>query len=672
MKDEELVREAHDRFADLEDQERKIRQLWIEDVKFAHGDSDNNWQWDQEDLYARKDRTNITVNKVKQHNRQITNDARQNQVSIKIKPEGNGAHEETAKIIQGLIRHIEKNSKAETAYDIAFDFAVDGGIGYWYVTTDYIDNESNDKEIKIRPIPNPLNVYMCEGEEFDGSDSPYAFIFKDMRKEEFKAKYGEDIDTSGWGDTETEWVKKDKIRIAHYYKVIEKNDRLYFNEQGQSIKLSEVEDKEAKKALKASGLKSRPIKNKKVVCYLIAGNTIIDQYDWLGTTIPIVPCKGEEKIIDGELYRAGNTRLIKDSQRMLNYYKSCDIEFKKLQGKTPWVGAYEAFEGFEELYDTANNINHARLVYNHKDANGDQIPAPQRTEPPVSSQAYLDGMDRASKDMQEVSGQFDAQMGENVNQQSGKALLAVQSRGLVSTFNFIDNKARSLKRTGEILVEVMPLTYDIAQIKRIIGEDEKEEEVQIDPEQPEAYQEFKGQDGKLQKIFNPGIGRYVVDVQVGQNYGTKRQESFNALTEVAKSDPRFMQIAGDLYLEMADFPLSDAIAERYRKALPPEMQEKEEGQPEIPQEIQQKIQDAEAIIKKLDETIQGMSAELESKEIDKANAETNILKVAAQYMPPEAVATIAMQLLTDLKFSKEIQQQVQPQQQQVPQQPPMQ
>jgi hypothetical protein len=123
-----------------------------------------------------------------------------------------------------------------------------------------------------------------------------------------------------------------------------------------------------------------------------------------------------------------------------------------------------------------------------------------------------------------------------------------------------------------------------------------------------------------------------------------------------------MQIAGDLYLEMADFPLSDAIAERYRKALPPEMQEKEEGQPEIPQEIQQKIADAEAIIKKLDETIQGMSAEIESKEIEKANAETNILKVAAQYMPPEAVATIAMQLLTDLKFSKEIQQE-QPQQQ---------
>ncbi len=683
---DEIVKEAHKRFAELEEAERDLRRLWVEDLKMAHGDSDNNWQWDPNDLTARRGKTSVTVNKIKIHNRQITNDARQNKVSIKVKAEGNGAHKKTADAIQGMVKHIEKTSKAETAYDIAFDFAVNAGLGYWYVTTDYVDNETNDKEILIKSIANPLNVYLCEGEEFDGSDSPYGFMFKDMRKEEFKAKYKEadENNSQQWGDEETEWNKKDKIRVAHYYKVVEKADRLYFNERGEGIKLSEVNDHEMKKALKSSGLKSRPIKNKKVMCYLIAGNEMLEEYEWIGSTIPIVPCKGEEKVIDGELYRAGNTRLMKDPQRILNYEKSCEVEFKKLQGKTPWIGAVEAFSGLEDIWASANTVNHAYLPFNHIDDSGNQIPVPTRVQPPVTSEAYLKGMEIANDDMQQVSGQFDAQLGENVNQQSGRALLAVQARGLVSTFDYVDNKARALKRTGEILVEIIPKVYDVEAVKKIIGDDEKEADAIIDPEQPEAYREVETQDG-IKEIYNPGVGRYVVDVQVGSDYGTKRQEAFNALTEVAKSDPNFMQLAGDIYFDIADFPLAEKISERYKKALPPAMQDKEEGgEPEIPPEVQQKMQDAEAIIKQLDETIQAMTDKLNDKSlekeklaIDRANAETNILKSAAAYMPPDAVATVAMQLLTALKFEgaeekREEQTQQQPAQPQQPEQPPMQ
>ncbi len=656
MKEEDLVKEAHERFAELEEVERPLRRLWIEDLKMAHGDSDNNWQWSPDDINSRTGKTTVTINKIKQHNRQITNDARENKVEIKIKAEGNGAHKKTADAIQGIIKHICKVSKADTAVDTAFDFAVDAGIGYWYITTDYIDDTSNDKHVLIKPVPNPLNVYLCEGEEFDGSDSPFGFIFKDMRKQEFQAKYP-DAELTGWDSQETEWMKKDKIRVAHYYKLIEKDDRLYFNEDGQSMKLSDVKDSEQRKALKASGLKSRPVKNKKVMCYLIAGNQLLNEYEWIGTTIPIVPCKGEEKIIDGELYRAGNTRLIKEPQRILNYEKSCEVEFKKLQGKTPWVGPYEAFSGFEQLWDTANIINHSRLPYNHKDDNGDEIPSPRRVEPPMSSQAYITGIELAEKDMQGVSGQFDAQMGQNVNQQSGKALLAVQSRGLISTYNFIDNKARALKRTGEILLEIIPKIYDIESVKRIIGDDEKEKEISINPEQPEAYREVKKPDGSIMEIYNPGVGRYMVDVQVGANYGTRRQESFNALTEIAGKDPKFMDIAGDIYFEIGDFPMSDKIAERYGKALAPGMAEPKEGEtPQIPPEVQQKLQDSEQIIKAMDEAIQKMQSELESKELDRdklsierAKTENAILNTAAQYMPPDAVSTIAMNMLNDLK-----------------------
>jgi len=658
LTEEEIVKEAHERFAELEELEKDNRKAWIDDLKMAYGDSDNKWQWETNDVSARRGKTTVTVNKVRQHNRQITNDARQNQVTIKIKPDGNGAHKKTAEIIQGLIKNILKVSKAETAFDIGFDFAVDAGLGYWDVTTDYIDNESMQQEILIKPVNNPLNVYMCPGEAFDGSDCPFAFEFEDMRKEVFKAKFPEAEETNiGWNTIESEWIKKDKIRVAKYWKVIESKDRLYYNEQGEAIKLSSIDDPEQKKLLKASGLKSRQIVNKKVICYLIAGDKVLDTYEWLGTNIPVVPCKGEEKVIDGEVYRAGNTRLLKDSQRMYNYELSCEIEYKKLQGKTPWVGPIEAFKGVEDIWASANDTNYAYLPYNHKDDAGDPINAPQRVQPPVSSQAYLDGMRIHSDNMQAVSGQFDAQMGQNVNQQSGKALLAVQSRGLVSTFNFIDNKARALKRTGEIILELIKI-YDVEQIKRIIGEDEKERDVTINPEQPEAYAEYQQEDGSIKEIFNPNVGRYIVDVQVGADYGTKRQEAFNALTEVARTDPSFMQMAGDIYWEIADLPMSEKVAERYSKL--PQIQalldDKENKKPEIPQEVQQKMQDAELIIQKMDETIQEMQKKLDDKlleigklEIDRARAETDVLKTIAQYLPPDAVGTIGMHIMTSLK-----------------------
>jgi hypothetical protein len=617
MNSEDIVKEAHIRFALLEEREKENRALWIDDVKFANGNSDNGWQWNTSELRARGDeKPSLTVNKVKQHNRQIINDGRENKTSIVIKPEGNGAHAKTAEIIQGIVKHIEKNSNADTAYDVAYEFAIEGGLGYWWITTDYVDNETNDQEIYIKPIKNPLNVYLADGEEFDGSDSKYGFIFDELEKEDFNAKYpGEDENVVTWGMLDNNWKTDAKIRVANYYKVVETKDKLFFLPDGQAIKLSDIEDPEQKKAITADkSIKRRDIIKRKVLCYTIAGDKVIEEYEWPGTSIPIIPVKGDEKVIDGEVCRTGNTRLMKDSQRMYNYELSCEIEYKMLQGKTPWIAPIEAIAGFEKVWETANTINHSVLPFNHIDDAGNTIPAPQRIEPPLSSQAYLDGMKIASDDMQASSGQYDAQLGQNVNQQSGRALLAVQNRGAVSTFHFADNKARALERTGRIILELIPKIYDIEGVKRIVGDDEKEKEVEINPNQKEAYKKVTDRDGKIREIFNPGVGRYMVQVQVGANYGTRRQEAFNALTDIASRNPDFMAKAGDIYFEIADFPLAEKVAERFRKTLPPGLAEQEDDDaPQIPMEIQQKLADSEQIMMQMDQTIQQMKAALDEK-----------------------------------------------------------
>ena len=108
--DEDIVEEAHKEFSACEDRERHNMRPWLVDLKFANGDPDNGWQWDEKMRTARESdaRPCLTINKTKQHNRQITNDARQNKPSIKVSPVDDGADKETADVLNGIILVKEK------------------------------------------------------------------------------------------------------------------------------------------------------------------------------------------------------------------------------------------------------------------------------------------------------------------------------------------------------------------------------------------------------------------------------------------------------------------------------------------------------------------------------------------------------------------------------------
>src|SRR5690242_19719028 len=95
-----IVKEAKDRFARCDDAESNFRKLFVEDMKFANGDPDNNWQWPDRIRQSRDGdaRPCLTINKVRQHNLQIINDAKQNKPSIKTLPIDGQADIQIAKI----------------------------------------------------------------------------------------------------------------------------------------------------------------------------------------------------------------------------------------------------------------------------------------------------------------------------------------------------------------------------------------------------------------------------------------------------------------------------------------------------------------------------------------------------------------------------------------------
>jgi hypothetical protein len=664
--DDKIILEAQERFTACSEWERDTRMLFKSDYRFANADSYNGFQWDEEMRRGRLDRGSpcLTINKTRQHCLNITNDAKQNKPGVAIKPTGGGASFEAAQALSGIIRHIEYRSNAASIYDAATSFQVQGGWGYWRVITAYVDEDSFDQELLLEPIRDPLSVYLDpDAKQADKSDMRYAFVFEDMSLDKFQVKYPEETPPSAALDNSSDWLAVGTIRVAEYYRKVEKKDRLMLLEdpaggEARTFRRSDFPDEASWKLLLAEpGARERPIVQSTIEWHYIVGNEVRETKIWPGRFIPIVKIVGEEVILDGKLDIRGHTRAMLDPQRIYNYWSSAAVEFGALQSKTPWVTAQEAVEPYVEVWKHANTKNYAYLPYRAFSEAGQVLPPPQRIEPPVAAPVALAGMEVAQKEMMLVSGQFDAQMGQQGNERSGKAISERQRQGDNATYHYVDNLAIGIRYTGKILLDMIPHIYDTKRVLTILAEDNTTQDLQIDPQAEQAYAEELDADNKVaQRILNPNVGRYEVQAQVGPGYATKREEAFNAFTILLTQAPQLASIIGDILFRAADFPLAGEAAERLRRMVPKEATG--EGPSQKEQELQQKIEELQTVLRTtMDEMAKVMALSArqeETGEINKYKAFTERLKVMMeQGLDAEELRIRMAELVMNLAFTPE-------------------
>ena len=661
-KEEEILREAKDRFQACKDWEGDFRKLFTDDLKFCNADSDNGYQWPDAMRAARQGdaRPCLTINKTRQHALMVINEAKENKPSIRISAVGGNASYESAQVFEGITRHIEYQSNASDAYDTALEFQVKGGVGYWRVVTEYAGNDSFDQEAYIRRIRNPLAVFLDPNHrEADGSDSAFGFIFDDMKREDFERKYpsAKDKVSDGLMGEYSEWCNKDTVRVAEYYCIEYTKDTLLaipvtdptgqtFTRMAKLSELREIDGDVANAFLADKTIQRRTIQEPKVRWYLLAGDAVIDESDWPGSTIPIVKVVGEEMLIDGKLDRKGHVRNLKDPQRMYNYWTSSAVEHVALQSKTPYVAGMRSIEGLETFWETANTENHSYLPYNDVDDQGNPLTPPQRQDAPQMSAAYLQGMQASAEEMKMVSGQNDALMGAPSNELAGIAIRRRQAQGDRATMHFRDNLAKAVRYTGKILVDIIPKIYDTERVIRILAEDGSDDTVTIDPTMQQPMVEKPRPDGEgVDRIFNPAVGQYEVIADTGPSYASKREDAFDAMTMLAQQNPQFLGIAGDLFMRAADFPMADELAERFANSIPANV--KGEGpSPEL-QQAQQQIQQLQA---QLAASMQAAAdndkkaADKDRKnEIDNYKAITDRLEALMAVLPPEMLLSLGAQ-----------------------------
>lgn len=663
--DDEIIREARKRFRYGMDYTSQARKHFVDDMKFANADAYNMWQWGWDLQQAREidRRPCMTVNMVRRHNLMIKNDAKQNKSAGKVSPVGDGATADAAQAFEGIVRHIEYISNASIAYDMATETQVDGGIGYWRLLTDYASEDTFDQEIFIEEIQDPLSVLIDpDCRKKDRSDAAWGFVFSDVPRKKFDADYPKWADyatvTGGSGfeyELRSNWIGKDHVRVAEYYRRGEEDDEL----------LGWVDDGEMKTARASSLgpemvkiLKKRPdcsvrkITKPKVEWFKIVGDVIVDRRDTVWQNVPIYPVIGEETLIDGQYDCKGHTRSMLDPQRNLNYQWSAAIEATSLFTKTPWLIPAEAIGDNETAWANANIDNAAYLPWQSRDEQGQPVPKPERIDPPTMPTAYVELVKMAVDNLQEASGQHDADLGKPGNEKSGIAIQQRQRMGDRATYHYVDNLAIAIRRTVKDLIYAIPKVYDTRRVLQILGEDGKQSELVIDPTAKQAYAEQKREDeqGAI-AVMNPTIGRYDVKADVGPNFATRRQETLNALVQVATQSPELVHVIGDLIFRNMDVSGAEEIAERLYRLVPP--QALGEGPP--PQVAQltaqnQKLTDlAQKATTETDKLRLALKGKDEMRDIDAFDAETRRMSALQKALPldQEGLRQIVHQLVQE-------------------------
>ena len=110
--DDKIIARAKEFFQQVMDVESEQRREMLHDLKFVR--LGGAFQWDDAAVASRQmvgqERPMLTINRLAAFNNQIINEIRQNRPAIKIRPCGDEASEETAEILQGIIRNIENVS----------------------------------------------------------------------------------------------------------------------------------------------------------------------------------------------------------------------------------------------------------------------------------------------------------------------------------------------------------------------------------------------------------------------------------------------------------------------------------------------------------------------------------------------------------------------------------
>jgi hypothetical protein len=561
-KAEHIVREVRERVEYSWEFDRHNRVEAETDLRFLVGD-----QWPKEVRDKRKGRPMLTLNRLPQFLRQVTNDIRQADLSIKVGPVDNRSDPEVAKIYDGLIKQILYVSSARWVFSCAAEHQSACGIGWFRIKTCYPHDDTFDQEIRIERIVDPLSVFDDPGAILpDRSDAMWRCVVEQMPIKTFETNYPDAMKVGvdspeGGSKSGFMWSQQDTIRVCEYWRKVPAKRTIALMNDGSTL---DITDRDEFFTRMLPIVRTRKVDGYKIESYIVTGAEVLEgPMPWAGALLPIVPVVGAEVPMDGQIIRSGVIRAARDPQQLYNFSRSAAAEAIALAPKAPFMATAEQIGPYRAMWDSHNTENRPYLLYAPDPAAKGL--APTREHPPEMPAALYQECQLAADDMNATTGIYPASLGQRSNETSGIAIRSRQQEGDTSTYHFSDNLQFSLEYCGRVLIDLIPKIYDNERVLRIIGEDEGEEPITIN-------QVVMGQDGLPVILNDLGAAKFDVVVQIAPSQTTRRLEAANFMIEfMGKLPPEMAANIADLAASYSDMAGADEVAKRLRNMIPEEI-----------------------------------------------------------------------------------------------------
>jgi hypothetical protein len=519
---------------------------------------------------------------------------------IRVSPGGGDATKEIALIYDGVIRNIENMSEARHIYTASARNMVVSGFDAWRVVQKYAEADSFDQDLIVEPIHNAIDRvwFDASAQAQDKSDARWCIILHAVGVDEYYSR---------WPDGSGQSVSDGREIDAYYNKaeVVIVGEILYYkNKPRELVQMSngrvyadDDDFKTAKEQLALAGITEvkRRKKIERVVCTRLfdASDFLEDSKETVFDRFPVVPLYGNFKVFENKTLYQGAVEKLIDSQRVLNYSLSREIEEGALAPRAKYWMTKAQATGHEKQLATLNTNSDPVQFFN----NDPQFPM----VPQQQGGAQINpGLRTISEAMRQIIGQtagmFAANMGDNPGLQSGVAIQSLQNKGDNGTIKYFKALEFAIAYTGKLLVKAIPRVYDTERQVRLMYEDGTMEmgtlnQVVFDPR-------------TLREVTLNDLnqGQYDVVCKAGPSFKNRQEETINALLEVAKIDPSILQVGGDLLLKNISTPVADQLAERKRtmmlaQGLIPEAQMTEEEKQAQAQKAQgQQAQDPNMVL----------------------------------------------------------------------------
>ena len=555
-----------------------------EDLLFESGD-----QW--RGTKRAKSRVTLTLNITRSYVERVTNPYTLNPVEIKIEAKKNDPHRLIAK---KFVEEIQEKSNATEAYQTAFRNAVVCGRGFIHVGTEYADDTSLRQKLSVDTVRDPLSTYLGPHQNIDGSDAKYGFTIRYLDENYAKAKYGEDVcyDTLGVYDN---WGESSKqVASVLYYRIEEKQIKRQFMPTGEYYDNQDpIEGSTQTRYLTKKTCKA---------CHII-GEKVISETEYDMPCIPIVPVYGDRIFTEHGIEYAGIPYKTRGVNSQINYSASSEAELIALAPKAPWIASANQVAANKQMWRNANTVAYDTLIYTPETIEGHLVGPPQRADNTAQTQGISQSKVGSMMDMSKVTGMPESMFGETPSNMatSGIAHKSMSSMGELSTAQYADNLLKSMKRVGYVLLYLA-------------------NNVLVNPEELDI-------DGKKVSVSFKELGidpeSFEVDIYTGPSVENKKQEAITSLTEMMQYSPESAPLLAVRIAENLNVPNRDQIVADLKKALPPNLQDNEEGiDPQAQQALQsaqQAIQAQEALVEECMSVIANMQTQLISDEADRAS-----------------------------------------------------